>query len=274
MWCLFSLSFYVPQTAWIRILMQKHSQILGDDWIVDRYITEKVEGMNPDTRYPIYFQKPLHGFQDGGICKYQALYQSPSMRYIMRMFQGDPWFREVTMKIEIGNICEELCLNPTVIDIGCGTGDSTLIANQVLKLKRKCPNVIGVDLSPYMVEVAKLCTDLNFVQANAARLDMFEDDSVDLITSFALFHEMPRRYSICVLSEAYRLLKPGGRLLIWDQKVTVQSATTQACKGAPSIEPFLLSYSQLNITKWMMSKNMTHIAHSEEKFMQFWTAKL
>lgn len=259
-----SLSLYVPQTAWIRHLMKQHSQILGDDWKVDDY--EQISVPDEEFKYPAYFSKPLHGFQQGGLCKYQALYQAPSMRYIMRLFQGNPSYRETEMVIEFNKIKQHLPKRALVVDIGCGSGDSTLAVSSALR----DATVIGIDLSPYMVELAKLRTSLNFMHLDAAHLDGIEDNSIDAITSFALFHEMPHRYSLKVLRECRRVLKPGGHVLIWDQKITEQSTTSQTCPGVPAIEPFLKSYAELDIFEWLMSNSFTCVYQTDDKLMRYW----
>ena len=260
---MFLSSFYVPQTAWIRYFMKQHSQFLGDNW--NEYPIPKYDN-EIFVKYPKYFKKPLHGFENGGICRYQAIYQSPSMRYIMRIFQDDPFYREHIMKEKLHSIESFLPSKPTILDIGCGTGDSTWAIRESIEYA----NIVGIDLSPYMIDVAKLQYDIEFIHANAAYMP-FANDTFDVITSFALFHEMPKRYSIKVLTECLRVLKPGGYLLIWDQKITPESATTQQCKGAPSIEPFLASYITLNITEWMDTNNFIHVVSSSDKLMQSWS---
>tara|TARA_Y100000741_G_scaffold365245_1_gene361405 strand:- start:1241 stop:2068 length:828 start_codon:yes stop_codon:yes gene_type:complete len=267
---MFCASLYVPETMWIRQLMRQHSQLLGDNWDIDDSIMESIDN---NIKYPKYYLTPLHGFQYGGSCKYQALYQSPSMRYIMRIFQGDPFYREKTIKHVVNSyIIQQKSMN--VIDLGGGTGDSTIAVFNALSDKVDNLNVYCVDLSAYMTYLAKLYlpSDITCIQANAARLDMFETSSTDLITVFAMFHEMPKRYSLCVLEECYRVLKIGGHLIIWDQKVTKESAATQSCKGVPSIEPYLKSYADLNIKKWMEGKGMK-TENKDDKFMQFWVGK-
>jgi len=248
-------------------MMKQHSQLLGDKW--DTYENILLDDIDTEIEeYPIYFMKPLHGFQDGGLCRYQAIYQSPSMRYIMRMFQGNPFYREEVMTNKLNSIKHELQSESLVIDLGCGTGDSTWIVHEVLNTS----SVIGIDLSPYMIEIANLQYDLNFMHANAARLP-FKNNSVDVITSFALFHEMPYRYSLCVLKECDRVLKHGGHICLWDQKITTESAFTQECKAVPSIEPYLNSYSRLNISKWLHSNNYKNIEQTSNRLMQEWYAK-
>lgn len=258
------LGLYVPQTAWLRHMMKRHSQLLGDDWK-----TDVLMDASTDVKYPKYFLRPLHGLEKGGACKYQALYQSPSMRYIMRMFQGNPEYREDAMHAELSAI--DVDRDAYILDLGCGVGDSTAIVYNVFAPMNA--TIVGVDLSPYMIELAKRRTYATYIQGNAARLDMIADDSVDVITSFAMFHEMPRRYSMRVLSECHRVLKPGGHLFVWDQMITEESAKSQTCDAVPAIEPHLKSYAKLSILNWLTERQFAHTHHKHENFMQFWYAK-
>ena len=100
-----------------------------------------------------------------------------------------------------------------VADLGAGEGTlSQLLAQRAKK-------VIAVDISPKMVEFGQNLAQSHGLGNLEFRLGEIEDvpietKTVDLaILSQALHHaEEPSR----ALSEAYRILKPGGRLLILD----------------------------------------------------------
>jgi ubiquinone/menaquinone biosynthesis C-methylase UbiE len=97
-----------------------------------------------------------------------------------------------------------------VLEIACGTGIISLgIAEQV-------NNVIGVDISPKMITIAKEkllklpINNVNFNIADGYSLQ-YEDNTFDAILLFNSLHIV--KDPCVLLDEAYRLLKPNGYLI-------------------------------------------------------------
>ncbi len=101
----------------------------------------------------------------------------------------------------------------TVVDLGCGGGIDCLLAARLVGSSGK---VIGVDMSPKAIATARknLCeVGLKNVEFRKGRLQKLplEDASVDVAISNCVGIVM--RGDAVVLSEAVRVLKPGGRLV-------------------------------------------------------------
>ncbi|MBQ9042548.1 MAG: arsenosugar biosynthesis radical SAM protein ArsS [Eggerthellaceae bacterium] len=113
----------------------------------------------------------------------------------------------------------------TVLDLGCGTGRDVYVLS---KLVGETGHVIGVDMTPEQLEVAK-----RYQQEQAERFghatsnvefrlgyieDLvgcgIEDESIDLVVSNCVVNLSP--FKDLVMSEVYRVLKPGGELYFSD----------------------------------------------------------
>ena len=95
-----------------------------------------------------------------------------------------------------------------VLDIGCGTGQLATRIKQMLPTTE----VIGCDFSAGMLSrAAARRTAVRWTRGDAGRLP-FHDGSFDAITSTEAFHWFPDQHA--ALTEFYRVLKPGGRLLL------------------------------------------------------------
>jgi len=104
----------------------------------------------------------------------------------------------------------------TVLDLGSGPGlDSLLAARRVGPTGK----VVGVDLCPEMVEKARCNAALlglhnvEFVNAGIEKLSL-PDGSVDVVISNGVFNLCPDKEG--VLAEAFRVLRPGGRVQMAD----------------------------------------------------------
>jgi ubiquinone/menaquinone biosynthesis C-methylase UbiE len=122
----------------------------------------------------------------------------------------------------------------TVLDHACGAGmDLLLAANRVGHKGR----AIGVDMTPGMVE----CTKQSAKEAGMSdRVEVHQgfyeelpvaDESVDIVISNGVLNLAPDKH--VVVSEMFRVLKPGGKIYLAD--VVVQRELTEEARSNPDL---------------------------------------
>lgn len=105
-------------------------------------------------------------------------------------------------------------LDPRVIvDVGCTIGHNTLPWKETFP----AAEVHGIDMAAACLQYAharaqSLGVTVHFHQGSSDKLD-FDDSSVDIVFSSMFLHELPKKHIRRFLSEAQRVLKPGGVML-------------------------------------------------------------
>jgi MPBQ/MSBQ methyltransferase len=122
---------------------------------------------------------------------------------------------EKTQRSLVEKTVEQLEVTGTqhVLDVACGRGKSSFMMHC---LHREA-TIVGIDLLEKNVEVAKLlfgCSPrLSYQQGNAMHLE-FASGSFDRVQCLEAAFHFPDRSRF--LQEAYRVMKPGGRLVVVD----------------------------------------------------------
>ncbi|UCH30536.1 MAG: arsenite methyltransferase [Myxococcales bacterium] len=139
----------------------------------------------------------------------------------------------------------------TVVDLGSGAGFDALLSAEKLGPEGR---FIGVDMTPEMLERART----NAVNAGHARTVEFREglienlpvasETVDVVISNCVINLSPDKAQ--VFREAYRVLKPGGRVAVSDivlsqplpEEIAKMAASWIACVGGASTEAEYLGH--------------------------------
>lgn len=118
-----------------------------------------------------------------------------------------------------------------VLDIGCGAGVDTLMAARMVGPKGR---VVGLDVTEEMIQRAganlSLVPSLNNVSFQVGETESlpFPDKEFDVIISNGVFNLTLNKAK--ALKETYRVLKPGGRLLLADMVLVAELPQERAGK--------------------------------------------
>lgn len=224
------------------------------------------------TAAPSYYQKSFHSYDNGNLCWEGALeVELASCAVGARNFpefgpRGEEAFRGAFAKAFEKELGASVPEHAVIVDLGCCTGMSTRpLARSYPQAKR----IIGFDLSPYFVAVGKKLLELaprSFLEGGNwinsidydERIDyrvgdaantQLPDSSADIVNVQFVVHELPIEVSKQIMSEAYRILKPGGQL--WVGEMDFQSPGYAAQRANPLLfsliratEPYLDVYAE------------------------------
>jgi SAM-dependent methyltransferase len=93
-----------------------------------------------------------------------------------------------------------------ILDCGCGTGHN-------LAILRRYGRPTGIDLTWTGLTLARRRGERRLARATAARLP-FAAGTFDLVTSFDVLYALPDDTERDAIREMFRVLRPGGRLLV------------------------------------------------------------
>lgn len=141
--------------------------------------------------------------------------------------------------------CARITPGDCVLDVGCGTGDLTLLAK---KVTGPTGHAAGIDAAPEMIEVARgkaqrNRSDVDFRVGVIERLP-FPDGSFDVVLSSLMMHHLPADLKPMALAEIRRVLrspdtvsgKPNGQLVIVDFKGLLEQQRIVALVKAAGFE--------------------------------------
>ena len=195
-------------------------------WLMERFIgtDEQVRGpfravdwpseieryARPDFEYPQYYRRDFHGVAGGYLQPDAPITYDPVTARII--FPNEPKIRQAFVR----QVKDTLGYNQParILDLGVGTGTAALDWLKTFPHSE----VVGIDLSPYMLVAAALkLKDYGVELRHGLAEDTgLQPGSFDMVTASFLFHELPTQATRKVVAHALTLLKPGGLFAVYD----------------------------------------------------------
>jgi ubiquinone/menaquinone biosynthesis C-methylase UbiE len=127
-----------------------------------------------------------------------------------------------------------------VLDLGCGTAPILISLQRMLNFRTP---PVGVDISAVMIELARreleragMPGKIELRVAPATGLP-FEDRRFDVVISSHMIKHLDDEAMASTFREVARVLKPGGRFLLWEFKATPRSAPVFWTARASRVPP-------------------------------------
>lgn len=166
----------------------------------------------------------------------------------------EPFFENFLCELRFKKVIPHIPSKSRVLDVGCGYQGKLL-----LKIKDKLSSGFGVDIS---VNTENKQEKINLIKHDLANPLPFKNNSFDVVTSLAnLEHLYSPEYS---LREIYRILKPGGLLLL-----TVPSTFSKPLLEFLSYKLSLISEQEIKDHKQYANKKILEILCKKIGFSSF-----
>ncbi len=209
------------------------------------------EGLTGRNKIPDYTLREFHNLPNGYYSNFLTRGYSTGFNIVM--------LGEVDRVRQ--DMAHELADCASVLDLGCGDGSSTKALCEV-----GIKDVWGIEPSPYMlVQAIKKNQTAKFAHGVGEATD-FVDESFDGVSICWVLHEVPSRYCDLILKECFRILKPGGKLVIMEpSKLQYRQSYLQLFKefGIKGFyfrflakyphEPYIDEWHEINVGPWLES---------------------
>lgn len=243
-----------------RNMMINRAESIGVPWrenyrqLRDRNWEQELEAVaNPSLDYPDYYLTSFHAYESGNM-SWQAAWEVESAAYAVhaKIWQDAGVQGDGRLRASYHRVLQQQLITPpqTILDLGCGVGMSSFALQETYPQAK----VTGVDLSPYFLAVAQYRSQENKHQIKwlhrAAETTGLPDKSFELVSACLVFHELPTTAAEAIITEAYRVLRPGGCLAIMDmnpESEVFQKMPPYILTLLKSTEPYLDQYFSLDI---------------------------
>jgi len=227
--------------------------------------------------YPDYYLQNFHHQTDGYLSDHSAeLYDLQ----VEILFNGtaDAMRRRIIAPLKRG--LKRFSHRPQetlkVLDVATGTG-------RTLKQIRSAFNeveLLGIDLSGAYLRQASRCLNTKgcrfaqLIRGNAEDMP-FPDESMQALSCVFLLHELPRNARQKVIEECWRILEPGGVLVLADSiQIADSPQFSSVLEDFHKIfhEPFYHDYINDNINETLMNSGFKSITAESYFMTRVWTA--
>lgn len=225
---------------------------------------------NPVITYPEYYQQPFHAYDQGNLCWQAAFEAEPATKAMcLRVWPKETidWqTAESRLRGGFHKILAEYGPSDVhrILDIGCSVGISTFTIQEYYQTKLgKKIETVGLDLSPYMLAVAKYRDTENNItwQHGLAEHTGYPDHSFDLVTLQFILHELPQQATQEIFQEIFRILRPGGCLAIVDnnpRSTVIQNLPPALFILMKSTEPWSDEYYTFDVENCLQEIGFQH----------------
>ena len=170
-------------------------------------------------RFPPYYRRTFHWQTDGYFSELSAeIYELG----VELLFRGTADVMRRQILPPVSRLVRERGEDLRVLDVGCGTGRTL---HQLARAHPKL-RLHGADLSPAYIRLARKrlaeVGELTLAVENAEALP-WADATFDAVTSVYMFHELPRNARRNAIREMFRVVRPGGLVVIEDSAQLAES---------------------------------------------------
>ncbi|NVB85270.1 MAG: class I SAM-dependent methyltransferase [Kofleriaceae bacterium] len=212
-------------------------------------------------RFPPYYRRTFHWQTDGYFSDFSAEVYELGVELLFRG-TADVMRRQVIPPMtqfvrEHGGAADRMKL----LDVGCGTGRTL---HQIART-HPAMRLHGADMSPNYIRHARKRLDdvseLTLAVENGEALP-WADATFDIATSTYMFHELPRNARRNVVREMFRVVRPGGLVVLEDSAQLAESPVLEGVlQNFPQEfhEPFYADYLEDDLAAVLGEVGFTHV---------------
>jgi len=213
--------------------------------------------LDPGLKLPAYYAETEFHIQPGGVwpAAANAFIYEVGAKIVMMGENDDYQFHRLFVENAVPPRAYR-----AILDLGCGFGKSTRPFVDAFPQA----DVVGIDLSAPNLKLAhqqaeRLGKRITFSQ-RAAESTGYPADSYDLVTATMLIHEVPMPVLRQIFAEAWRVLRPGGSLVILDFAHTGDAFRDFIMDGhgARNNEPYMPQLFRTDVPRLLQDTRFDH----------------